>query len=65
MAGNAQLVGAGLTKFLVHHGKGYRLYFKHAGNAVIIILCGDDKSPRSKDINKAKLLAKELIEKLI
>jgi putative addiction module killer protein len=34
------------------------VYFKNTGKEIIILLCGGDKSTQSKDIEKAKDMAK-------
>ncbi|MBL1353261.1 MAG: type II toxin-antitoxin system RelE/ParE family toxin [Zetaproteobacteria bacterium] len=52
-AGDVKPVGEGVSEMRIHTGAGYRVYF-------IILLCGGDKSSQSKDIEKAKQLAKQL-----
>ena len=42
----------------IHYGPGYRLYFAMRGDALVILLCGGDKSTQERDIVRAKLLAK-------
>jgi len=37
----------------VDFGPGYRIYFGQMGRALIVLLCGGDKSTQSKDIKKA------------
>lgn len=59
LAGNAKPVGQGISELRIHHGPGYRVYFQKRGNAVIILLCGGDKSSQAKDIKTAKRLAEE------
>jgi putative addiction module killer protein len=44
----------------VHYGPGYRVYYKDTGKEIVVLLCGGDKSTQSKDIKKAKKLAKEI-----
>lgn len=43
----------------IHHGPGYRVYFKRAGMEIVILLAGGDKSTQAKDIKKALKLARE------
>jgi len=62
LAGDVEPVGEGISELRIHYGKGYRVYYKRSGESIIIILCGGDKSSQSKDIKKAKLLVRELIE---
>jgi putative addiction module killer protein len=44
----------------IHHGPGYRVYFKRTGMEIVILLAGGDKSTQAKDIKKALKLAREL-----
>jgi putative addiction module killer protein len=48
----------GIGELRIDVGPGYRVYFKRQGNTVVLILCGGDKSSQSRDIAKAKQLAK-------
>ncbi|WP_217576747.1 type II toxin-antitoxin system RelE/ParE family toxin [Mesorhizobium sp. GbtcB19] len=50
----------GIGELWIDHGPGYQLYFVKMGNAVIILLCGGDKSSQRRDIAKAKQMAKEI-----
>ena len=44
----------------VDYGPGYRVYFTRRGRVVIVILCGGDKRTQTKDIKRAKRMAREL-----
>lgn len=44
----------------VHVGAGYRVYFARRGIAVILLLCGGDKSTQAKDIARAHKMLAEL-----
>lgn len=46
----------------IHYGPGYRVYFQQRGAAIVILLCGGDKSTQAKDIKAAKHLADEWSE---
>ena len=41
-------------------GPGYRVYYVRQGSIVYVLLCGGDKSTQKRDIEKAKVLAREL-----
>ena len=59
-SGDAKPVGEGMSEMRVHHGPGYRIYYKQTGQTIIVILCGGDKSTQSNDIKRAKQMAAEL-----
>ena len=59
-AGDAAPVGGGISELRIHYGPGYRVYFQKRGNAMILLLCGGDKSSQAKDIKLAQRLSKEL-----
>ena len=52
--GDSKAVGRGVSELRIPYGSGYRVYFGHKGNAVVILLCGGDKSTQSKDISMAQ-----------
>lgn len=53
---NAKSVGRGVFECRVHFGPGYRIYFGHDGDAMIILLTGGTKKRQETDIQRAKLL---------
>jgi putative addiction module killer protein len=56
--GDAGPIGEGLSELRIHYGPGYRLYYIQRDTR-IVILCGGDKSSQPRDIEKAKIIAKE------
>lgn len=56
--GDVKPIGNGVSEMRIDYGPGYRLYFVRRGNALIILLCGGDKSSQQKDIGRAIGLAK-------
>lgn len=58
-AGDVKPVQHGISELRIHYGPGYRVYFQKRGNAIIVLLCGGDKSAQAKDIKTAKRLADE------
>jgi putative addiction module killer protein len=58
--GHVKPVGEGISEMRVTHGPGYRIYYKQTGKTIVLILCGGDKSTQSKDIQRAKEIARQL-----
>ena len=57
LLGDAKSVGGGVFELRIHYGPGYRLYFTRAGETVVLLLCGGDKSSQNADIAEAKRIA--------
>lgn len=60
--GDVKPVGDGLSEIRIDAGPGYRLYFLRQEKAVILLLCGGDKSTQDRDIARARELARSLEE---
>lgn len=52
--GDSKAVGGGVLELRIDHGPGYRIYHAHAGQSLILLLCGGDKTTQSQDIATAK-----------
>ena len=51
--GDARSVGEGVHELRVQFGPGFRVYFGREDDAVVILLCGGDKSTQARDIERA------------
>jgi putative addiction module killer protein len=58
--GDVRPVGDGVSEMRIHHGPGYRVYFIHRGETLVILLCGGDKDTQTRDIKQARRIAKEI-----
>ena len=57
--GDCDAVGEGVIELRIHVGAVYRVYCGRHGKAVVILLCGGDKSTQARDIRRAKELWSE------
>ena len=55
--GDVKPVGEGISEMRIDYGPGYRVYFCHQGSALIVLLCGGDKTTQAADIACAKAIA--------
>ena len=51
--GDARSVGEGVHELRIQFGPGFRIYFGHEGDAVVILICGGDKGTQARDIERA------------
>ena len=54
LEGDWKPVGEGIRELRVPEGSGYRAYYAWDGDALVLLLCGGDKSTQSSDIAKAR-----------
>jgi len=52
--GDHRSVGAGVSELRLNYGPGYRIYYGIQGAAVVVLLCGGDKSTQAVDIKMAQ-----------
>jgi putative addiction module killer protein len=53
LLGDWKSIGSGVFELRIDHGPGYRVYYGQEGKALILLLCGGDKSTQAKDIETA------------
>lgn len=58
--GDKKTIGSGVFELRFFFGSGYRLYYFHKEQDIVVLLVGGDKSTQSIDIMFAQQLAKEL-----
>ncbi|MDD3883624.1 MAG: hypothetical protein PHW66_01700 [Gallionella sp.] len=57
--GDSEPVGEGVIELRIHLGQGYRVYCGRHGKAIVLLLCGGNKSSQTADIKRAKRLWSE------
>ncbi len=58
--GDSKMLGDKIGELRIDSGPGYRVYFTKVGSEIVILLAGGDKRSQSRDIPKAKAMAKQL-----
>jgi putative addiction module killer protein len=62
--GDCAPVGEGVAEMRLHFGPGYRLYFWRQHGQTYWLLAGGDKRAQQRDIERAKILRREVEEML-
>jgi putative addiction module killer protein len=58
--GDVKSIGDGISELRIDYGPGYRVYLQRKGDVIVLLLAGGTKKTQQTDIQKAKVLAKEL-----
>ena len=58
--GQHRVLKRGVSELKVDVGPGYRVYYTHRQETLIVLLCGGDKSTQRKDIRLAYRMVDEL-----
>jgi len=56
--GDVKPVGQGVSELRIEYGPGYRVYFLRAGDRLVLLLTGGDKSTQDADIRTAHSVAR-------
>ncbi len=48
--GDTKSVGSGVSELHIHLGAGYRIYYGHCGESIVILLCGGNKNSQMVNI---------------
>lgn len=62
--GKSEPVGQGVSGLKIDFGPGYRVYYIRDGRAVVVLLCGGDKSSQQADIRQAHAFAADYRRRL-
>jgi putative addiction module killer protein len=60
LLGDVALVGEDVSEMREFFGPGWRMYYIEQGDVLIVMLGGGSKATQSRDINRAKELARTL-----
>ena len=60
--GDTKSVGGNVFELRIDFGSGFRVYFTKRKQAIVILLCGGDKSGQSQDIETAKRIEQNIEE---
>lgn len=54
ITGDVEPVGGGISELRFHFGGGYRIYFAHKHNEIMLLIAGGDKNSQPNDIKQAQ-----------
>jgi putative addiction module killer protein len=57
--GDCKALGEGVSEMRIDFGPGYRVYFMRRGETVYLLLVGGDKSTQTRDVRRAKSMARD------
>jgi len=60
--GYVKVLGDGVSEMRIDYAPGYRLYVMRRGAMLIVLLCGGDKSTQTRDVARAKRIARSWSE---
>ena len=60
--GDVRPVGGGISELRIDYGPGYRVYFSRVDTTTAVLLPGGDKATQRRDIERARVLAQELLK---
>ena len=60
--GDAKTVEGRVSELRIDYGPGYRIYFVRIDRELAVLLTGGDKSTQQRDIERARDLARELLQ---
>jgi putative addiction module killer protein len=63
--GDAHAVGRGVWELRMDYGPGYRVYYARSGTAILLLLCGGEKTTQERDIHQAHLSWTEYQQRML
>jgi putative addiction module killer protein len=59
--GDHKFISNGVYELRLTFGSGYRIYYSHLEEKIILLLCGGDKSKQKRDVKKAITYLKDYL----
>jgi putative addiction module killer protein len=57
--GQHRALKGGICEMKIDHGPGYRVYYTHRNQTLVLLLCGGSKSTQDQDIKLAQNIARQ------